>query len=133
VLLQLLEACSASSVQVNGLDFRNSLKKGSALSASLEMKRLRAANDPVSFWTSLIRAGGLIASIALIFSGFASMPRYKTRNPAREFPLRHLARQVGAKWREVTNVVVPGLSPSSIMSVVHIVLICCAASSVTRE
>jgi hypothetical protein len=30
-------------------DLRNSLKKGSALSASLEMKRLRAASDPVSF------------------------------------------------------------------------------------
>jgi hypothetical protein len=43
------KACSASSVQENGPDFRNSLKKGSALSASLEMKRLRAANDPVSF------------------------------------------------------------------------------------
>jgi hypothetical protein len=36
-------------VQENGPDFRNSLKKGSALSASLEMKRLRAASDPVSF------------------------------------------------------------------------------------
>jgi hypothetical protein len=54
------KACSTSPVQVNGQDFRRSLKKGSALSASLEMKRLRAANDPVSFWTSLIRAGGLI-------------------------------------------------------------------------
>jgi hypothetical protein len=34
------KACSSSLVQENGLDFRNSLKKGSALSASLEMKRL---------------------------------------------------------------------------------------------
>ena len=42
-------AGSASSVQENGLDFRKSLKKGSALSASREMKRLRAARDPVSF------------------------------------------------------------------------------------
>jgi hypothetical protein len=42
------KACSASSVQENRPDFCNSLKKGSALSASLEMKRLRAANDPVS-------------------------------------------------------------------------------------
>jgi hypothetical protein len=58
------------------------------------MKRLRAANDPVSFWTSLIRAGGLIASIALIFSGFASMPRYETRNPSNfppETPKTHLS------------------------------------------
>jgi hypothetical protein len=43
------KACFASSVQENGSDFRNSLKKGSALSTSLEMKRSRAANDPVSF------------------------------------------------------------------------------------
>jgi hypothetical protein len=54
VLLQLLKGLTASSVQENGPDFRNSLKKGSALSASLEMKRLRAASDPVSFSTSLI-------------------------------------------------------------------------------
>jgi hypothetical protein len=43
------KACSASSVQENGPDFRNSLKKGSALSASLKMKWLRVANDPASF------------------------------------------------------------------------------------
>jgi hypothetical protein len=43
------KACSASSVQENGPDFHNSLKKGSALSASLEMKWLRAANDLASF------------------------------------------------------------------------------------
>jgi hypothetical protein len=43
------KACSASSVQEKGPDFRSSLKKGSALSASHEMKRLRAANDLVSF------------------------------------------------------------------------------------
>jgi hypothetical protein len=43
------KACSSSSVQENGPDFRNSLKKGSALSVSLKMKRLRAANDSVSF------------------------------------------------------------------------------------
>jgi hypothetical protein len=54
------KACSTSSVQANGPDFRRSLKKGSALSANLEMKRLRAAIDPVSFWMSLIRAGGLV-------------------------------------------------------------------------
>src|SRR6185312_15461987 len=43
------KACSASSVQENGPDLLNSLKKGRALSASLDMKRLRAARDPVSF------------------------------------------------------------------------------------
>jgi hypothetical protein len=43
------KACSASLVQAKGPDFRRSLKKGRALSASLEMKRLRAAKDPISF------------------------------------------------------------------------------------
>jgi hypothetical protein len=43
------KACSTSSVQENGPDFRNNLKKGSTLSASLKIKRLRADNDPVSF------------------------------------------------------------------------------------
>jgi hypothetical protein len=43
------KACSASSVQEKDPDFRSSLKKGSALSANLEMKQLRAASDPVSF------------------------------------------------------------------------------------
>jgi hypothetical protein len=35
------------------------LKKGNALSANLEMKRLRAARDPVNLCTSLRCAGGL--------------------------------------------------------------------------
>jgi hypothetical protein len=34
-----LKACSTSSDQANGPDFRRSLKKGSALSANLEMKQ----------------------------------------------------------------------------------------------
>ena len=69
------KAYSAYSVQVNEPDLLSSLNKGSALSASLEMKQLREAKDPMSFYTSLIRAGGLIASIALILAGLASMPR----------------------------------------------------------
>jgi hypothetical protein len=40
------KACSASSVKENGPDFHNSLKKDSALSASLEMKRLRRLTTP---------------------------------------------------------------------------------------
>jgi hypothetical protein len=39
----------ASLVQEKGPDFHRSLKKGSTLSASREMKRLGAARDPVSF------------------------------------------------------------------------------------
>ena len=73
------KAYSASSVKENGPDLLNSLKKGRALSARLEIKRLRAARDPVSFWTSLMRPGGLIASIALIMAGFASMRDQETQ------------------------------------------------------
>jgi hypothetical protein len=40
------KACSASSVHVNRLDPLINLKKGRALSTSLEMKPLRAARDP---------------------------------------------------------------------------------------
>jgi hypothetical protein len=78
------KACSASSVHVNRPDPLINLKRGRALSASLEileMKRLRAASDPINFCTSLSRAGGLIASIAWILSGFASIPQCDTRNP----------------------------------------------------
>ena len=79
------KACSASSVQENGPDLLNSLKKGRALSASLDMKRLRAARDQVSFWTSLMWPGGLIASIALILAGFASMRDQETQQlPCRD-------------------------------------------------
>jgi hypothetical protein len=80
------KACSSSSVHVNGPDPLINLKKGRALSSSLEMKRLRAASDPVNFCTSLSRAGGLIASIARILFRFASIPRCDTRKP-RSFPV----------------------------------------------
>jgi hypothetical protein len=46
------------------------------------MKWLKAANDPVNFYMSLMWAGGLIALMALILSGFASMPLCETRNPS---------------------------------------------------
>jgi hypothetical protein len=84
-MLQFLEGLFRLLDQANGSDFRRSLKNGSALSANLEMKRLRAASDPVSFWMSLTQASGLITSIALIFFGLASMPRYQTRKPS-NFP-----------------------------------------------
>jgi hypothetical protein len=65
-----------SSVQENGPDFRNSLKKGSTLSASLEMKRLRSANDPVIFWTSLMRVTPRILELNFFFSSLAKFGRY---------------------------------------------------------
>jgi hypothetical protein len=70
------------SVQTNGPDFYKSLKNGRARSASLEMNRLSAAKHPVSFCTSLMRVGGRIASIVLIFIGLASIPRCETRKPS---------------------------------------------------
>jgi hypothetical protein len=74
---------------MNGPDPLISLMKGRALSASLEMKRLRAVREPVNLCTSLRRAGGLITSIARILSGFASIPRCDTRKP-RSFPAKML-------------------------------------------
>jgi hypothetical protein len=68
-------ASSTLSVQMKGPDLRKSLKNGRARSASLEINRLSVANQPVSFCTSLMRVGGCIASIILIFFGFASIPR----------------------------------------------------------
>jgi hypothetical protein len=73
--------CLASSVEEKGPDFLNNLKKGSSLSASLEMKRLWTTRYPINFYMSLMRVGGLIISIVLILSRFASMPWCKTRNP----------------------------------------------------
>jgi hypothetical protein len=73
-----LSSCNASStsfVQMKGLDLHKSLKNGRAYSTSVEINWLSVAKQPVSFCTSLMRAGGHIASIILIFSMFASIPR----------------------------------------------------------
>jgi hypothetical protein len=66
---------------MKGLDFCRSLKNGRAHSASLEINWVSAAKHPVSFCMSLMRAGGHIASIVLIFSRLASSPWYETRKP----------------------------------------------------
>jgi hypothetical protein len=57
-LLRSWNASSASSVQMNGPDFRRSLKNGRAHSTNLEINRLSATKHPVSFCTFLMRAGG---------------------------------------------------------------------------
>jgi hypothetical protein len=49
---------------------------------NLEINRLSAAKHSMSFYTSLMRAGGRIASIVLIFSGFASIPPCETKKPS---------------------------------------------------
>jgi hypothetical protein len=68
-------ASSASLVQMKGPDLLKSLKNGGARSAYLEINRLSVAKQPVSFYTSLMRAGGHIASIVQIFFGFALIPQ----------------------------------------------------------
>jgi hypothetical protein len=50
-------------------------EEGLSRSPSREMNRFKAAMQPVSFWTSLIIFGASMAVMALIFSGFASIPR----------------------------------------------------------
>jgi hypothetical protein len=73
-----LRSCSAwfaSSVHLNLSWSLSNLKKGRPLSPSQEMNRFRAAMQPMSFWTSLIVFGASMAVMALIFSGFASIPQ----------------------------------------------------------
>jgi hypothetical protein len=79
------KAYFACSVHVNGPDLLINLKKERALSASLEMKRLRAASDPVNLCTSLSCAGGPHCFDCLDLVRFDSIPRCDTRNP-RSFP-----------------------------------------------
>jgi hypothetical protein len=80
-----LRSCSvwfASSVHLNLSWSLRNLKKGCPLSPSREMNRFNAAMRPVSFWTSLIILGVSMAVMALIFSGFASIPWWLTKNPS---------------------------------------------------
>jgi hypothetical protein len=51
-------------------------------SSSLEINWLSAVKHPVSFCTTLMRAGGHNASIILIFSGLALIPGCETRKPS---------------------------------------------------
>jgi hypothetical protein len=55
------------------------LRKGRLHSADLEMNLLRAANLPVSRWTSLADWGGVILMMAWILVGLASIPQCDTR------------------------------------------------------
>ena len=80
--LSCVNALSASSVHLNLFCRLRSLKKGSPCSPSLEINRLRAAMQPVSFCTSLMLAGACMFVMADIFSGLASMPRWLMMNPS---------------------------------------------------
>ena len=80
--LSLLKASLASSVHLNLSVFFSSLKKGKPFLPSLDMKRLRAAMQPVSFYTSLTLRGGPISIMAQICLALASIPRWLTKNPS---------------------------------------------------
>ena len=55
------------------------------MSVTLEMKHLRAATLPISFYTSLMFLGEVISSMAFTFSRLAYIPRCDTMKP-RNFP-----------------------------------------------
>jgi hypothetical protein len=57
------------------------VKNGRLHSASFAINQFNAAILPVSFWTSFLVCGGCILVMALILSGFASMPFVETKHP----------------------------------------------------
>src|SRR4051812_3425590 len=79
--LRSLNLASASGVQSTGPDFFSSLRNGSALSARREMNLPSVVMQPFSLWTSLMRLGACIFSIALILSELTLMPRWDTKDP----------------------------------------------------
>ena len=74
-----------SSDQWNSFHLCNRRKKGLHLSANLDINRFNVAIIPVSFCTSFGFRGGRKPLIALIWSGFTSIPLWVTMYP-RNFP-----------------------------------------------
>jgi hypothetical protein len=79
--LRLSKAFLASSIYSNLPLFFSNLKEGSPFSPSRDMKRLRAAMQPISFCTSLTHRGGPISVIARIRLALTSIPRWLTKKP----------------------------------------------------
>jgi hypothetical protein len=77
-----LKATACSGPQVKSFAPRNVLRKGRLRYAYLEMNLFRAANLPVSRWTSLVDYGGAMLMIAWILVRLASIPRCDTRQPS---------------------------------------------------
>ena len=75
ILFSLSMASSASMVQVKRSAFFRSWYNDNAFSPNLEMKRLSAARQLVTFCTPLTSRIGPILLMAETFSGLASMPR----------------------------------------------------------
>ena len=76
-----MNASSASCVHTNLSCFFSRVKKGCLRSPILATNLLSAAMHPVSLCTFLSLVGDFMFSIALIFSGFASIPLPETRKP----------------------------------------------------
>ena len=74
-------AITHSSDHSNSFYLCSKRKKGLHLSADLDMNRFKAAIIPVSFCTSLGFRGGCKLLIALIWSGFISIPLWVTIYP----------------------------------------------------
>ena len=68
------KAVSASSDQEKCSEALRSLKKGSPFSPRRDMKRLKAAMQPVSFCISLTHVGHFMLVMAETLSGLGSMP-----------------------------------------------------------
>ena len=74
-------ATAHSSDHSNSFRLCSKKKKGLHLSADLDMNRFKVAIIPVSFCTSLGFRGGCKLLIALIWSGFISIPLWVTMYP----------------------------------------------------
>ena len=72
------KAVLASSDQVKRSEALSSLKNGSPFSSRHDIKRLRAAMHPVSFYISFTQVGCFILVMAETLSGLGSIPRALT-------------------------------------------------------
>jgi hypothetical protein len=81
--LSYVKAASASFDQTNFSEALSNLKKGRPFSPSHEIKWLKAAMHPVSFWISLTFLGGYISRIAFTFVGLGRMPSWLTTLPSK--------------------------------------------------
>jgi hypothetical protein len=73
------KAAACSGPQVKSFAPHSILRKGRLRSADFEVNLFKAANLPVSRWTSLADCGGVMLMIAWIFVGLASIPLCDTR------------------------------------------------------
>ena len=69
------KAVSASSNQEKRSEALRSLKNGSPFKPRHDIKRLRAAMQPVSFYMSFMQVGRLMLVMAVTMLGLGSMPR----------------------------------------------------------